>query len=678
MIDKLINERYKVIDKLGGGGMSIVYLAEDLILKRKVAIKAISIPPREKEETLRRFEREVHNSSQLAHKNIVSMYDVAEEDDCYFLVMEYIEGPTLSEYIQNHGPLSLETAIQFTQQILEGIKHAHDNRIVHRDIKPQNILIDKNKTLKIFDFGIAKAISETSLTQTNHVLGTVQYLSPEQAKGESTNEGTDIYSIGIVLYEMLVGEPPFNGETAVSIAIKHIQDTIPNITTEKREEVPQALSNVVLKATEKDRADRYRTIQQMRDDLSSVLHENRSNEEKYELDQTKTKTMAFSKDEISKKIDDTPKEKNIEETMQIPIMDQPVNHQQFQSMESPIYEPPRKKSSKKKKFLFAYIFALLLIGLIAFVSMAVFGSKYEEMPDISGKTEKQTEKILKNHHLKIGDISRDYSDKYPENQVIKSRPGKGERVERGDKIDIVLSKGPEMVKMPSVVGLSKNEALNKLEKVGLKDVAVEQTYNANTPKGYIANQNVAANKQVKLNDHNIKIYESLGVRQVYVSNYENKSYSTAKKALESKGFKVKVSETYSDSVKKNNVISQSPKSKSIDEGSTISLVVSKGKESDSDDEKSKDDDSDDASSKDVKNYNESVEVPYSGKKGKSQKVEVYIRDKDNDGSKATQSFEIKDNKSINIPMKIQKGKTAGYTIRVDNKVVADKDVGYDD
>merc|ERR1712098_293549 len=142
---------------------------------------------------------------------------------------------------------------------------------------------DKNKTLKIFDFGIAKAISETSLTQTNHVLGTVQYLSPEQAKGESTNEGTDIYSIGIVLYEMLVGEPPFNGETAVSIAIKHIQDTIPNITTEKREEVPQALSNVVLKATEKDRADRYRTIQQMRDDLSSVLHENRSNEEKYEL-----------------------------------------------------------------------------------------------------------------------------------------------------------------------------------------------------------------------------------------------------------------------------------------------------------------------------------------------------------------------------------------------------------
>ncbi|MGC9652142.1 PASTA domain-containing protein [Staphylococcus warneri] len=187
------------------------------------------------------------------------------------------------------------------------------------------------------------------------------------------------------------------------------------------------------------------------------------------------------------------------------------------------------------------------------------------------------------------------------------------------KLILFYQKGPETVKMPSVVGLSKNEALNKLEKVGLKDVAVEQTYNANTPKGYIANQNVAANKQVKLNDHNIKIYESLGVRQVYVSNYENKSYSTAKKELESKGFKVKVSETYSDSVKKNNVISQSPKSKSIDEGSTISLVVSKGKESDSDDDKSKEDDSEDSSAKDIKNYNESVEVPYSGKKEKAKK-----------------------------------------------------------
>ena len=259
------------------------------------------------------------------------MIDVDEEDDCYYLVMEYIEGPTLSEYIESHGPLSVDTAIHFTNQILDGIKHAHDMRIVHRDIKPQNILIDSNKTLKIFDFGIAKAISETSLTQTNHVLGTVQYFSPEQAKGEATDECTDIYSIGIVLYEMLVGEPPFNGETAVSIAIKHIQDSVPNVTTDVRKDIPQSLSNVILRATEKDKANRYKTIQEMKDDLSSVLHENRANEDVYELDKMKTIAVPLKKEDLAKHISEHKSNQPKRETTQVPIVNGPAHHQQFQS-----------------------------------------------------------------------------------------------------------------------------------------------------------------------------------------------------------------------------------------------------------------------------------------------------------------------------------------------------------
>lgn len=667
MIGKMVNERYKVIDKLGGGGMSIVYLAEDTILNRKVAIKAISIPPREKEETLKRFEREVHNSSQLSHENIVSMIDVDEEDECFYLVMEYIEGPTLAEYIHSHGPLSVETAIKFTEQILSGIKHAHDMRIVHRDIKPQNVLIDKNKTLKIFDFGIAKALSETSLTQTNHVLGTVQYLSPEQAKGESTDEGTDIYSIGIVLYEMLVGEPPFNGETAVSIAIKHIQDSIPNITTDKREEVPQALSNVVLRATEKDKHNRYHTVQEMCDDLTSALHENRANEEKYELD--KTKTVPLTKDELNKKINDTHNDDDLNKTMQIPIVNEPVRQQEFQSLESRYSPPPKKKHSKMKITVLSLIFALLLAGLVGFIGMGVFGSKYEEMPDLSGKTEKEAEQILKDHHLTMGDISRKYSDKYPENQIIKSEPNSGERVEEGEAIDIILSKGPQKVKMPNLVGLPKDEAVKKLKNLGLKDIDVEQAYSHSVDKGLISEQSVEANSEVALNDHHIKIYESLGVRQVYVSDFENKSYSSAKKELESKGFKVQATQENDDKVKKGNIISQSPKNKSVDEGSIINLTVSKGKSGEDDD------DSDDS---DVKSTSETVKVPYSGSKGKSQTVEVFIRDKDNSGNSASQTFKITKDKTISIPLKIEKGKTAGYTVRVDNKIVADKDVGYDD
>ena len=667
MIGKMVNERYKVIDKLGGGGMSIVYLAEDTILNRKVAIKAISIPPREKEETLKRFEREVHNSSQLSHENIVSMIDVDEEDECFYLVMEYIEGPTLAEYIHSHGPLSVETAIKFTEQILSGIKHAHDMRIVHRDIKPQNVLIDKNKTLKIFDFGIAKALSETSLTQTNHVLGTVQYLSPEQAKGESTDEGTDIYSIGIVLYEMLVGEPPFNGETAVSIAIKHIQDSIPNITTDKREEVPQALSNVVLRATEKDKHNRYHTVQEMCDDLTSALHENRANEEKYELD--KTKTVPLTKDELNKKINDTHNDDDLNKTMQIPIVNEPVRQQEFQSLEGRYSSPPKKKHSKMKITVLSLIFALLLAGLVGFIGMGVFGSKYEEMPDLSGKTEKEAEQILKDHYLTMGDISRKYSDKYPENQIIKSEPNSGERVEEGEAIDIILSKGPQKVKMPNLVGLPKDEAVKKLKNLGLKDIDVEQAYSHSVDKGLISEQSVEANSEVALNDHHIKIYESLGVRQVYVSDFENKSYSSAKKELESKGFKVQATQENDDKVKKGNIISQSPKNKSVDEGSIINLTVSKGKSGEDDD------DSDDS---DVKSTSETVKVPYSGSKGKSQTVEVFIRDKDNSGNSASQTFKITKDKTISIPLKIEKGKTAGYTVRVDNKIVADKDVGYDD
>ena len=665
MIGKMISDRYKVIDKLGGGGMSSVYLAEDTILNRKVAIKAISIPPREKEETLKRFEREVHNSSLLSHDNIVSMIDVDEEDECFYLVMEYIEGPTLAEYIHNHGPLSVETAIKFTEQILSGIKHAHDMRIVHRDIKPQNILIDKNKTLKIFDFGIAKALSETSLTQTNHVLGTVQYLSPEQAKGESTDEGTDIYSIGIVLYEMLVGEPPFNGETAVSIAIKHIQDSIPNITTDKRGEVPQSLSNVILRATEKDKHNRYHTIQEMYDDLSSALHENRVNERKYELD--KTKTVPLTRDELNKKMKSSEREHDLNQTMQIPIVNEPARQQEFQSPEERYYPSHnKKKRSKVKIIVLSLIFVLLLASLIGFIGMGLFGNKYQEMPDLSGKTEKEAEQILKDHHLSLGDISRSYSDKYPENQIIKSDPNSGERVEEGDTIDIVLSKGPKKVKMPNLVGLPKEKALSKLKDLGLKDIDVEQAYSRSVEKGLISEQNISANSEVALNDHHIKIYESLGVRQVYVSDYENKDYSTAKKELESKGFRVQATQEYDDKVKKDKVISQSPKNKSIDEGSVIHLTVSKGEqEDDSDDE-------------DVKTTNETVKVPYSGSKGKSQTVEVYIRDKDHSGSSVSQTYKINKDKTISIPLKIQKGKTAGYTVRVDDKIVADKDVDYDD
>lgn len=681
MIGKIINERYKVTKKLGGGGMSRVYLAEDSILKRSVAIKAIRIPSGEKEEAIKRFEREVHNLTQLSHDNIVNVFDVTEDDENFYLVMEYIEGLTLSEYIQKNHPLDVDTILNFINQIINGIKHAHDTKIVHRDIKPQNILVDKNQTLKILDFGIAKALSETTMTETNHVLGTVQYLSPEQARGDITDNGTDIYSMGVVLYEMLIGKPPFSGETAVSIAIKHIQDPMPNVTDE-RSDIRQALSNVVLKATEKNKMERYQSVREMQNDLETVMSDERASEDRYQSSITNTKTVPINKSEIANQTREEDKGKSISETMQIPI----VNQQQFQSSEEHIYAVPRKKRSKKKKFLYTLIIVLLLFGLFGFMAMGMFGNKYLETPDLTGKTEKEAEHILKENKLQMGKTTREYSDKYPENKIIKTKPEKGERLEQNSKVDIVMSKGPQLAEMPSLYGMSKSEAISKLEDLGIKDTKVKQSYSKqHVAKGLIESQNISPGDKVKVNNSNIELIESLGTKQVYVDNYEHKSFKTAKEELESKGFKVEVSEEKNDDkVKKDDVISQSPKGEEVDEGSTISFVVSKGKEESKDeskddakdkDDKDKDDSKDDEAA--TKEYTETYQVQYTGEDDESQEVKVYIRDKDDQGSSAAQTYKIKENKTIKIPMTIEKGKTAGFTVRVDDKVVADKDIPYD-
>ncbi|WP_426704664.1 Stk1 family PASTA domain-containing Ser/Thr kinase [Staphylococcus shinii] len=684
MIGKIINERYKVTKQLGGGGMSRVYLAEDSILKRSVAIKAIRIPSGEKDEAIKRFEREVHNLTQLSHNNIVNVFDVTEDDENFYLVMEYIEGLTLSEFIQKNHPLDVDIILNFINQIINGIKHAHDTKIVHRDIKPQNILVDKNQTLKILDFGIAKALSETTMTETNHVLGTVQYLSPEQARGDITDNGTDIYSMGVVLYEMLIGKPPFSGETAVSIAIKHIQDPMPNVTDE-RSDIRQALSNVVLKATEKDKMERYQSVREMQNDLETVMSDERVSEDRYQSSITNTKTVPINKSEIANQTREEDKGKSISETMQIPI----VNQQQFQSSEEHIYAVPRKKRSKKKKFLYTLIIVLLLFGLFGFMAMGMFGNKYLETPDLTGKTEKEAEHILKENKLQMGKTTREYSDKYPENKIIKTKPEQGERLEQNSKVDIVMSKGPQLAEMPSLYGMSKSEAISKLEDLGIKDSKVKQAYSKqNVAKGLIESQNISPGDKVKVNDSNIELIESLGIKQVYVDDYENKSFKTAKEALESKGFKVEVSEEKNDDkVKKDDVISQSPKGEEVDEGSTISFVVSKGKEESKDDSKDKAEDKDDKDDKDkddskdeeaaTKEYTETYQVQYTGDDDESQEVKVYIRDKDDQGSSAAQTFKIKENKTIKIPMTIEKGKTAGFTVRVDDKVVADKDIPYD-
>lgn len=292
LIGKRINDRYKIIELIGGGGMSNVYLAHDMILNRDVAIKILRYDISNEEEFHRRFQREALSATSLAHPNIVSIYDVGEDGDMHYIVMEYIKGKTLKQYINEFSPLSPARSVQIMKQLTSAIAHAHENQIIHRDIKPQNILVDEDGNVKITDFGIATSLSATSYTKTNSVIGTVHYLSPEQARGGNATKKSDIYALGIVLYELLTGELPFSGESAVSIALKHLQTETPSV-REFDASIPQSLENVVLKATAKNPIHRYSSVEEMEDDLQTVLSSNRVNEKNLSLQLMMMKQRQF-------------------------------------------------------------------------------------------------------------------------------------------------------------------------------------------------------------------------------------------------------------------------------------------------------------------------------------------------------------------------------------------------
>ena len=276
-IGKKFNGRYLILGNIGSGGMANVFLARDLILDREVAIKVLRYDFLNDQSAIRRFQREMLASTELVHPNIVTVYDAGQEGETQFLVMEYVKGMDLKRYIQTQYPIPYDRIVDIMQQILSAVALAHQHRIIHRDLKPQNILIDESGTVKITDFGIAVALSETSITQTNSMLGSVHYLSPEQARGSMATNQSDIYAIGIILYEMLTGKVPFDGESAVTIALKHFQEEIPSVRLYDRH-VPQSLENVVLKATAKDPIDRYQSAEEMSADLATALDPSRLNE----------------------------------------------------------------------------------------------------------------------------------------------------------------------------------------------------------------------------------------------------------------------------------------------------------------------------------------------------------------------------------------------------------------
>ena len=662
MIGRIIAGRYEFVKYLGGGGMSNVYLAKDKILNRDVAVKVINIPPYEKEKAVERFEREVQNTTILSHSNVVNVLDVEEDDNCYYLVMEYIEGPTLKEYLCKEGKLSADEAVEMTLQILKGIAHAHHHRIIHRDIKPQNILMTKNGTLKILDFGIARALSETALTETNHVMGSVQYLSPEQAKGQSTDESSDIYSIGIVLYELLTGHPPFNGETPVSVAIKHIQEELPSIRKE-RPSIPQSIENVIMKATRKEKSLRYRDTNEMYYDLLTALDDERKDElPRYDSD-SDTKTMPVIKAD---------EEESDTKTVPIATTQQNANAQQ-QNTET------NKPKRKRNKWLIVFVPILLLCMLVGAIGFALTAPKYVDVPNLLGKSRGEAIALIDEKGLSKGKITEAYSNSFKEGEVMKVTPKVGSKVKEMTKVDLVISQGVKTFTVEDYVGKSADKTKKQLEKQGFESVRIKEQYDK-AANGTVINQNIEPGSKVVPKDTMIILTKSIGVKQEYVKDYTGEEISKATSELEALGFKVEQSEVESDEPA-DTIVKQSFKDGQLPVESTIYFDVSKGEDKDSDSDKSDDKDKKDDNNDNArdKTYTQSVYIPFTGSDSKKgQKVEIFVKDKSNDIKKVADSFTIKKDTTRSINFTIPKGESAEYRVEVDGKEIESNTIDYDD
>lgn len=450
-----INDRYEIEKLIGEGGMANVYLARDTILDRRVAVKVLRGDLAGDEKFVRRFQREALSASSLSHPNIVEIYDVGEDEGNFYIVMEYIEGKTLKQLIKKRGVLSLSETMDIMLQLLDALASAHDSYIIHRDIKPQNIMIKDSGLVKITDFGIAVALNSTELTQTNSVMGSVHYLPPEQASGKGSTIRSDIYSLGILMFEMLTGKVPFNGDSAVEIALKHMKDPLPSV-REINPVVPQSVENIILTAAAKNPKNRYHDVRQMAEDIKTCLDEERQNEEKItfkypETDFSDTRKIDSLKEEKREMKDEKPVARQIDE-------DEKIN-----------------KSNKNKITLIASIIAVFVITLflVIIVIPKLSSSKEVKVPDVYGMEISKAEDMIRKSGLKI-ESKEKASDDVSENLVIETSPSKNRYVKEGSKVIIYYSSGSKKIEIEDYVGKNAYEIKAKLELLGISVIIEEK------------------------------------------------------------------------------------------------------------------------------------------------------------------------------------------------------------
>ena len=496
-----INDRYEIIKTIGEGGMANVYLANDTILDRKVAIKVLRGDLSNDEKFIRRFQREALSVSNLSHPNIVEVYDVGEEDGQYYIVMEYIEGKTLKQLLKKRETLTLPEVIDIMLQLTDGLAHAHESYIIHRDIKPQNIMILDNGLVKITDFGIAMALNATQLTQTNSVMGSVHYLPPEQANGKSATVKSDIYSLGILMYELITGSVPFKGDNAVEIALKHMKEKIPSI-RKQNPTIPQSVENIVIKATAKNPRNRYDSVKEMHDDLEVCMEKENAKKVTFEypendIDDSEPITKKKEKNKIEKP--------NVEYT-----------EKKEESIEEDILETPKKRNTVILLLTGIVLFLLIIAGIFWLTSTKEV--KDVIVPNVVGK---ETEKAIKELE-KLGfkyTIESKESETVAEGLVIRTNPKAGSTRKKGDTITIIESLGGEYHYLEDYTGKDYTEIKAKLELIGVNvNIEKKDVENKDEYKG--KEQNIIDQKPIYNKDEK-KVLEKGDTVTLYIPNIVN-------------------------------------------------------------------------------------------------------------------------------------------------------------
>lgn len=548
LINRTLDKRYTILERIGGGGMADVYRAHDKLLDRSVAVKVLRSQFTSDEEFVTRFRREAQAAARLSHPNIVNIYDVGCDEDIYYIVMEYISGETLKERIQRAGQLSIESAVRIALEIAEALENAHQNGLVHCDIKPHNILTTKAGRIKVTDFGIAKAVTSATMTHTGTIIGSVHYFSPEQAKGAAVGAKSDIYSLGVVMYEMLTGTVPFNGETPISIALKHLQEE-PRPLRESNPDVPPLVEAIVLKAMAKEPDQRFNDISEMITDLRLAQN--------------------YLRDDHTRRLsrEDYP-------TQVLPRITPPAGDGEVKTQQ------PVAARTRSKAWIWA-LTGLLMVAFVtgAFLAYGKFWSLNEVVvPSVVGKQVDSARNILTDKNLRVS-VVESFHDKIPAGQVISQNPEAGSTVKEQRTINLIVSKGGEITVVPDVRGLNRRDAELQIKNAGLTLGRIDEQFAPNTVADTVINQNPRPPAQVvKATTIDIVISKGPEPKKLALPDFRGSPLSTVGSQLESLKLKQgKVTEAVSDKYPAGTIIDQNPQpSTEVSEGATVDFTVAKG------------------------------------------------------------------------------------------------------